>query len=1215
MSDTSAPSAGNKTSRPRSNLSPTPNPLRRTIAQGKMPALLELHLTEADDLGYQMLRRRYLSDAAALPQLTLLGQYMRQLDPSAADLASEEGELARKLQVYADLINSGKVDLVALDDGARGRPSLDNAIAAELLSGLGVDPARLLVNIVARNRFPDQIRRRIKHFADLGIRNALLVTGDLPIAPATPARFPMDSIGMCQLARDMLIAGELPEDFLVAAAGHPNADADPDGLRTLHKVLAGAKIIITQAVFSFEPFEHWMNALQRIGVLDMAHVLAEVIPIASSRQLNILSEIPGMRVPQELIEAFTETEQRIAASAESEQHSADWIKHQKRREGVRLTRGLIHRMRSVAGVSGFYLGCVKSFDAHLELLKETPLLPGGGRSLHKVTKLSGPERQQTLAQLPMIESWLSRTIKTAHARRHGLLSKTRRWLASSAAVGGTLKALEWPKVPLFGCRQCDRCDLSPDAFVCPRGCAKQMSHGSCGAPREVDGRVLCEDTSRECTWATIRDRRAQYGVSVADQLAIRPPPSPGFFRDDTFSAFLPVLSGSHPPPDWGLMLRAPWVRFVRLFMRDYKLDSKGSPLELATLVASKRVQILEMLAAKPDMDREELLIKTLALVGTPAAHHLIEARIAQMGLPAEGCLADLSIRETFLLAEAVPIARKRAATSAPQAASASVGRSEQLLAVIREGKALRRALRRELANRLIQHSASLGVRVTFADALLDTRNVEDFLQALTILKDDLQLAAGRLRLVPGALSIHFDRIQYKHHFRLPVALRRFFDSAGNALPRTQIVVDIRQFQSADRFRANVRAALEQLVDQDQSDDACLALEDFAGLSQSVSWSINSVFWNRLRDFEQATGVNYDDSIGGSTDHNLAYVRSTARAHFDRIQDHKLSGQRLYVVEIGVAATHRARAFLDELKRISELTHTRHYEQTTYVLADRSLDILERSAVELREEHPNVEAVRIDAANPLAALEPFKGKVMHVHLCNVYDNLPTNKVARIDGELYHIEGRAFLSRKTLASLSEKHGLSEGDHRELVEHLETWSGSAERGVSETLDWVQKRLTSSGKPALAYVGWWMELFAQLRTEHRYVKLPDDAPLKLGNTPGLEISIERLQKHLEGNRDIQIHLNEQALAGFVQLLDVLHPRGVLEVVDLFVQRIEEYEQRFKGPAKYDGSTVNWLNGPLFREIAQRVGFNVRFNSFKPFDPKSVSVIMLASRITDATD
>ena len=70
--------------------------------------------------------------------------------------------------------------------------------------------------------------------------------------------------------------------------------------------------------------------------------------------------------------------------------------------------------------------------------------------------------------------------------------------------------------------------------------------------------------------------------------------------------------------------------------------------------------------------------------------------------------------------------------------------------------------------------------------------------------------------------------------------------------------------------------------------------------------------------------------------------------------------------------------------------------------------------------------------------------------------------------------------------------------------------------------------------------------------------------------------------------------------------------VVDLFVQRLEEYYERFKGPAKYDGSTVNWLNGPLFRAVAEQLGFSVRFHSFKPYDPKSVSVIMLASPQTD---
>jgi len=82
--------------------------------------------------------------------------------------------------------------------------------------------------------------------------------------------------------------------------------------------------------------------------------------------------------------------------------------------------------------------------------------------------------------------------------------------------------------------------------------------------------------------------------------------------------------------------------------------------------------------------------------------------------------------------------------------------------------------------------------------------------------------------------------------------------------------------------------------------------------------------------------------------------------------------------------------------------------------------------------------------------------------------------------------------------------------------------------------------------------------------------------------------------------------------MLRMLHPFGTLEVVDLFVQRLEEYYERFKRPAKYDGSTVNWLNGPLFRAVAEQLGFSVRFHSFKPYDPKSVSVIMLASPQTD---
>ena len=36
-----------------------------------------------------------------------------------------------------------------------------------------------------------------------------------------------------------------------------------------------------------------------------------------------------------------------------------------------------------------------------------------------------------------------------------------------------------------------------------------------------------------------------------------------------------------------------------------------------------------------------------------------------------------------------------------------------------------------------------------------------------------------------------------------------------------------------------------------------------------------------------------------------------------------------------------------------------------------------------------------------------------------------------------------------------------------------------------------------------------------------------------------------------------------------------------------------FYGPGKYDGSVVNWVNGPLLQLVGSRRGFGVRFSPF----------------------
>jgi 5,10-methylenetetrahydrofolate reductase len=1182
------------------------NPLRELIAAGKMPIILELHLTESDGLAFQRLRQRHLSRGYELPNLVVMGEYLREMEPSSTELGPAEQTLVHKLQVYADLACAGAVDLVAMDDGSRGRDSLDNAVAAELLIGLGVDPSRLMANVVARNRQAEQIRGRLMHFAELGVRNVLLLTGDLPANQATRAVFPLDSIGMCELARRMQIEGALPEDVLVCAAGHPNPDVDPEGLHTLHKALAGARVIITQAIYSVEMFTNWMNALQRQGVLDMVHVLAEIIPITSAEQLRVITEVPGMRVPEELIEQLASAEARIRQLAAAGNHDEAWFKGRLRIEGIRVTRELLHRIRKVQGVSGFYLGCVKGFEAHQELLKEAPLLPERAEALHKVTKISGAERQRALAELPRLEAGIERIRRQVRRQRRWL--RFTKPLAASTGVERVLRLLEWPKVPIFGCKKCDRCDLSPDALICPRGCAKQMTHGPCGAPRRVNDRVLCEDTSRECTWVAIRQRRRQLGISLAEQLEIRPAPSAEFYEGRTYVASLPVLDGRHRGPNWRLAWKAPLAWLGGWLGREVAFSAAGTPRDLFTLFQSKSERLRTMLMETPEADSEELLVKVLALIGTPAAWHLIESRLTELGLPSEGTMADLSIREQFLLAEALPLVRRRSREGIEGAGvSSAAARCEELLAVIPEGRHLRRNIRRELAQNLISHITSLGARVTYMESLLDSRQVENFLLALGIVREELQVARDRLPLDGKGLGLHFHRVHYKHHFHAPISLQRFTDAGGQPLPRVMLRLDMRQFRSPAAFRLELRRALEWIRQGKDESSGGILLEPFRAGGQSLCWQFNIEFWKRLREFEQAAGVDYDASIGGSTDHNLTYARSSARALYDRVREHGLGGEPLFVLEVGVASTHRARSFLKEFRRVCEIAGADYYQRTTYVLADYSPIILEKSTEELRLEHPSVEAVRLDAGNPTAALAPYRGRVIHAHLCNVFDNLPADQAQCLDGRWYRVDMRLYLPEDTLDDLIRKHGLSTEDRRAVQELLSGLSNRGDGAVAELLDWARARFMELGRGPLAYVGFWMDLYAALRFDERYVEAARLDDVVKGALPEAVSGAELLRNLLVDGRDIRIHVNYAALAGFAELMRVLHPFGTLEVVDLFVQRLDDYHAAFKGPAKYDGSTVNWLNGPLFRVLAERLGGTVRFQPFRPFDPKSVSVVLLA--------
>jgi hypothetical protein len=71
----------------------------------------------------------------------------------------------------------------------------------------------------------------------------------------------------------------------------------------------------------------------------------------------------------------------------------------------------------------------------------------------------------------------------------------------------------------------------------------------------------------------------------------------------------------------------------------------------------------------------------------------------------------------------------------------------------------------------------------------------------------------------------------------------------------------------------------------------------------------------------------------------------------------------------------------------------------------------------------------------------------------------------------------------------------------------------------------------------------------------------------------------------------------------------GMLLCHDLFVTDLAQYATGFRGPGKYDGSVVNWVNGPLLAAIGGRHGYEVRFEPFVYRPSSSVTTMTTSVR------
>lgn len=204
------------------------------------------------------------------------------------------------------------VDAVNFTDNPSATPRMSSLVCSLIALQNGLEP---VIQIASRDRTRMGIQAEILGAAALGIRNILCLTGDHSrMGPSPCGRmdiWDMDSIQILWMLRRMrddchfLDEREIkcaPPLFL-GAAGSPNAsEVRFQAIREQKKVNAGAQFMQTNLVYDVERFEHYLEALDQRGVLGRVSILVGVSPIRSVKAAQVMSQIPGIKIPPQLIE-------------------------------------------------------------------------------------------------------------------------------------------------------------------------------------------------------------------------------------------------------------------------------------------------------------------------------------------------------------------------------------------------------------------------------------------------------------------------------------------------------------------------------------------------------------------------------------------------------------------------------------------------------------------------------------------------------------------------------------------------------------------------------------------------------------------------------------------------------------------------------------------------------------------------------------------------
>jgi homocysteine S-methyltransferase len=224
-------------------------------------------------------------------------------------------EQARQLKIHG-------IDHVSVPDSPRATARMSAlAMAVLIQQQAGIEP---ILHYACRDRNLLGMQSDLLGAHAMGVRNLIIVTGDPPKVgdyPDATAVYDVDSIGLTnvvsRLNRGLDIGGQsigAPTAFHIGVALNPAApNLDEEVRRFEYKVEAGAEFAVTQPVYDVAEFE---RALGRIAHVRIP-ILAGLAPVESVRHAEFLAnEVPGVRVPDELVDRIRRAEADGRAAAE-----------------------------------------------------------------------------------------------------------------------------------------------------------------------------------------------------------------------------------------------------------------------------------------------------------------------------------------------------------------------------------------------------------------------------------------------------------------------------------------------------------------------------------------------------------------------------------------------------------------------------------------------------------------------------------------------------------------------------------------------------------------------------------------------------------------------------------------------------------------------------------------------------------------------------------